>query len=429
MNFFEMEIARHERRVKDIREKPDPTKLRSNGLLYEIWLDFRKRELKAWQEGKPFVYDSGGIPPLRLLTTMGLYPLLLPSIGDRAGSELAEEAFRTIWAKGFPDPGCDRTLVPIGMAMNGRIPPPSLVIDAAGICIPETSCSLWAGLHFGVPRFCFDIRYDHSYEGLQYLVKQMREMIDFVEREIPGAKYDEDKLVELQDRAKLEHQVYREVHQLKKAVPCPLSAVDAFRLPAWEIVDDPRTLRYAEMYRDELRERVKMGVSAVGKEKLRVAWLVSGPFHSNPFAILERKGVSVPWFEFGQAAGQFALGLLNYGLEGDEAEYGRKLTPLEEEARRLNHNTWGGPAVKRAVSVIQACREMKIDAIIHYQLAGCVVNMGSAKIVADMAERELGIPSLMVEGFEWDARRWNQEEYNEKITNFIDTCFMRKGIA
>ncbi|MFC1962168.1 2-hydroxyacyl-CoA dehydratase, partial [Chloroflexota bacterium] len=315
-------------------------KLQSNHLLYSIWLDFRKREQQACQEGKPFAYCSGGIVPTRLLTAMGLYPLILPTIGDRAGSELAEKAFRTIWARGFPDPGCDRTLVPIGMAINGDLPPPSIVIDAAGICIPETSSSLWAGLHFDCPRFCFDIPYEHSWEGLQYLVRQIQEMIDFIKREVPGTEYDENKLIEFQNIAKREHPIYREIHKLKSTIPCPLSPTDSFRMPAYEIIDDPRTLQYAEMYREELRERVKIGFSAVGQEKLRLAWLVSGPYHTNPFGLLEDKGVSVPWFEFGQAMGFYGVG--GYGVYGDETEYGRQLTLMEEEARVLNHNTWGG---------------------------------------------------------------------------------------
>ncbi|MFC1962169.1 hypothetical protein ACFLWN_03910 [Chloroflexota bacterium] len=71
---------------------------------------------------------------------------------------------------------------------------------------------------------------------------------------------------------------------------------------------------------------------------------------------------------------------------------------------------------------------MKIDALVHYQLMGCDVNIGSAKVLAEMAEKELGVTSLMIDGYEWDQRRWNREDFEEKLTNFIDTCLIRKGV-
>ena len=39
MRYLENEVAKYERRVKRIRENPDPTKLKSNLMLYEMQLD------------------------------------------------------------------------------------------------------------------------------------------------------------------------------------------------------------------------------------------------------------------------------------------------------------------------------------------------------------------------------------------------------
>lgn len=71
------------------------------------------------------------------------------------------------------------------------------------------------------------------------------------------------------------------------------------------------------------------GVGTVSEEKLRVMWAISGPFYSDPFRFLEERGVSVPYWHIGAGSRISGCRYPNYG---DESEYGRKLTPFEEEA-------------------------------------------------------------------------------------------------
>lgn len=418
MNFFESEIAKYEKRIQRIRASPNPSMLKSNILLYEIWLDYRKRQLNAWRNGEPFAY-CGGIPPVKILSIMGVWPIYMAGIADRAVSQAAE-AFSVIRAMGYPDPACDRTVVPIGLAMQGVIPPPRVAFASPAVCQAEGASGLWPARTFNVPAFCFDNPYGHTEEDLHYLVQQIYSMIDFVTSEVPGTKYDESRLANLQEEAARCQQVYREIYELRKAVPCPVSGPDVFTMPPWEI-DDHRILEYLEMQRNEIQERTEKGYGAVPGERLRVAWLVSGPFHFNFMGFLNKLGVAVPFYEFGRAAALF--GYLEFGSYGDQREYGRKLSPVEEEARLMHNVTWGGKAVERRLpAVIQMCRDLKIDALIHYQLAGCACNMGCAVILADAARRELGIPSLMLDGYELNQEAFNQAEFEQRIRDFVEIC-------
>ena len=51
--YFEYELARDERRIKKISENTDPTKPKSNILLYECDKDLRIEQINAVKEGKP----------------------------------------------------------------------------------------------------------------------------------------------------------------------------------------------------------------------------------------------------------------------------------------------------------------------------------------------------------------------------------------
>jgi len=79
--------------------------------------------------------------------------------------------------------------------------------------------------------------------------------------------------------------------------------------------------------------------------------------------------------------------------------------------------------------VLKACRDQKIDALVHYQLYGCPNLLGSSRILADRAERELGIPSLQVEGWQLDTEKLNLDEFYGRLEDFIALCLVRKGIS
>ncbi len=71
----------------------------------------------------------------------------------------------------------------------------------------------------------------------------------------------------------------------------------------------------------------------------------------------------------------------------------------------------------------------KIDGIVHFQQSGCPLALGSAQVIADRAEDELGIPSLLLEGRMLDEEFYNEEEVHEKLEEFIDLCIDRKEMA
>jgi len=51
-----------------------------------------------------------------------------------------------------------------------------------------------------------------------------------------------------------------------------------------------------------------------------------------------------------------------------------------------------------------------------------------ARIVVERADKELGIPTLLLEGRQLDPFYKSQEESEEELNAFIDLCLSRKGI-
>lgn len=417
MNLFEAEIDNFQRRIKRIEENPDPARLKANKTLYEIWLDYRRQQLKAWEEGKPFLYFSADIP--RLFMSMGVEIIHPNRTGDRAYFR-AKRYLHLARSLGFPKDACDRIVIQAAIAISGDIPPPALCVAWSAGCGNSLLASLATQRHFNVPYYILDHPRENNYEALRYVVSQFYDMIRLIEKTIPGSGFDEEKLVRLQERDRQIEELRDRSCEIRKIKPCPIGGRDALRLPPLDI-DHPRMLEYAEAAWKELQDRVERGIGALPEEKLRVYWLVTAPFFTDIFTFLASRGVATPLYEVG-------AGTPIRRKMGDDMQYGRHLTPLEEEAAELLTRAWGGPAEWRANEILTRCREFDIDGLIHCQQPGCVACAGSWRIVAERARDELGIPSLYLDLACQDVERYDQQRIEGMLNDFVDMCLRKKGV-
>lgn len=422
MNFYEAEIAKYQRRIKRIEENPDPAKFRSNKILYEIERDLNFARLQVWKEGKPIC--EGLLPPL--MRAMGFEPMALDICADRSTADRSR--FDAIRALGLPDYACDRTVICIDMCMKKELPPPSFIVSHNCSCDPIKLAYNTVGRLFNAPIACLDIGLEATNDTMLYVSDQLGEIIEFAQSRVPGVKYDEDKLIELQTIDRNAYRYLHDIYELRKRVPCPIAGRDAFRLPLPPSYypDQAKALEYFRILRDEMQERADKGISAVKEEKLRVLWAVSGPFYTDPFSLLERRGVSIPWFQFDVAMRWSGV---KYPFYGDTTEYGRKLSPLEEEARMMNSLSWGGLAKRWVDDTLFVCHDLRIDAIINFRQIGCTATVGLAKILEDRAERELGIPTLHFEGRQLDPSYFDAVQVSSQLNIFVDSCLRRKGLS
>ncbi|MEW6034272.1 MAG: 2-hydroxyacyl-CoA dehydratase family protein [Chloroflexota bacterium] len=422
MDLLEKEIAKYERRVKKIEDNPDPKMMKSNKLLYELQRDYYKQLLNEWQEGRPFAYFED-VAPYRVLLAMGLRPIWLEILGDYLPRQEVKEYLELARAAGFPDNACDRVQLSAGVFLagaRGDIPAPRFSVTLQGDCDGITQVALWAGRRFKIPFMGLDVPFGDDWESLKYMEAQIRDMIQLVEEKVPGAhKLDEEKLVEYQEIEKQRQHVEAEILEIAKAKPCPLAGRDALRIPPWHICDDPRVVDYYREMRDELKAKTSKKEGIAIEEKARVMWLVSAPFFTDGFRFLEERGIAVPLYEVGP-------GVPMVRQIGDDRQYGRHLTPLEEEAARCVTPRWNGPLERRWGDIYARCKQYGIDGLVHFQQPGCQTCIAHARVIADKAERELGIPSLEVEGYCQDAERHNEVEFANKVSSFADWLLERK---
>lgn len=423
--FMEKEIEKFNRRIARIEANPDPTKFRSNVLLYKLQRDKRAGQLKNWKEGKPFMY--GYSAPSMIFEIMGFSPFDSARTAD-LWFEDAPYFFDVLREAGYPQDSCDRTVVPIAALIKGCIPPPTFCVATNTGCDAVSLMHTAVAHQFDVPLYGLDTPLEDTEVGLKYITEQLVDMIQWIEKNIPGAKeFDEDELDRLNKIFAHNAKILAEIYQLRAAVPNPIHAQDAFRnfhVEAY-LKWPERMEEYLTLARDELKERVDRGVGAVPNERLRILWVTSAPFYAQPWDLLESKGASVPAVYNGPSA-KWA------GLKGgifDETQYKRKLTPLEEQARGMIDGSWCALADRWIQDCKLHCEFYKIDAIVYFMQVGCTTVLGTARILAERMEQDMGIPTLLLEGRNILSEGFNREEFLAKLGDFIDMSLELKGAA
>lgn len=421
LSYFEVQMERLKKRIKKIEENPDPSRPFSNKFLYEMELDHRRLQIEHWKEGKPFAFYTN------VTRALGFAPWDGIRAADSTYGAQAKRYFEIIRREGYSEHGCDRTIVILPMVLQGEFPPPSLVLNFNFECESLALAFNTLAHCLNIPSFTLDFPFDSDYDSLKYVADQLGELIEFAEWKFPGMKFSQEKFLELQALELEWEKLHRDLHELRRRVPCPLPGKENFRelrRPCgWS--DPKRYLQWLRLLRDEMYEKVEKGSKATaGEEKLRFLWAVTGPFYIDPFAFLEERGVSVPYWAMG-----FSATYDRYPMYGDTMEYGRKLTPLEEEARFLKRSNWARLGFNWVDEILFLCRDLKLDGVVYFLQWGCTVTNSLGKVVADAVEKKLGIPTLLIEGRMLDSEYFTGKEFFEKLDDFVRICLARKGLA
>ncbi len=423
MNIDEFHIDRLQKQIKRIEENPDPTRLKSNKMLYELQIEEHKALLQAEREHRPQSYSSPGITPLWL------------ALGILSGHDSSQDNTRATYLegfmnkareKGFPvDNACEMSMAGLARWAAGE----ATQLARAPMC--NLACTgFWLSdtvMHHMKPEPMYFLSkgFEENEDSLKYVVEQLQEYITFAENMYPGiVKYDEAKLAEIQSYMEQAEMYCREMYYLQRNRPAPLASKQAFRLagplPVGIFPNPKKMVEYARIKRDEVAELVAKGIGGVPNEKLRFIWTVSRPWFMDPFPTLEKRGAAAIIF--------FDAPSQRYPVPKKRFWGDRQLTPLEKVAATMLAGLVGGTAKRWTDHVLWICKDLQLDGIINYNMVGCSAAVCMKKMVEERAEKELGIPVLQLEGKQFSSTFAGEAEINRHLNEFIDLCLNKKGI-
>jgi benzoyl-CoA reductase/2-hydroxyglutaryl-CoA dehydratase subunit BcrC/BadD/HgdB len=313
---------------------------------------------------------------------------------------------------GYPMEACSYHRAVIGFCLSGDeliFPSPDFIF-ATNFCDPSYKALLQIIEQYRVPYYMVDVPFceneEVTEEAVEYCFGQLEEFIDFA-TQITGMSYDVQKLYTTCELANRCYNLWAEINELRKNIPCPMGVVDEMGdiFPMMQLAGTKEAVAIYEMLLAELRERVAQGESLVEEEKHRLIWVGSNPIYDN--------GIMDYFEEFGAVLVKSDMDC-TYTINIDMED------PLKSLARKMISNYWTGSISKRIKKIKDLIRDYQADGLVLFSHRNCRSFSVGHKAVKDAIQDEFSIPVLNLEGDMIDLRGYNSQELRNKIEAFIE---------
>ncbi|MCD8217091.1 MAG: 2-hydroxyacyl-CoA dehydratase family protein [Clostridiales bacterium] len=423
MNLIEQSIQQTAAMAEQNRQFLPPRSVRAEAEGAQLELEtllWIRDEIKA---GTPLV--SAFFRPT-LTRAMGMIPVSYPWLVMNA-VEKAAEYRKSVGRLGMPEYSCDHLILPNTAILCGDAPKPALVISTYGECPAITHGFKFMAAKMGVPEFSIDVPVDYKEENIRYLAEQIEKLVQFAESEVPGVKYDRDRHRKLLQQ---DGEYYREsarqwltrstrpfhLNYFDSAMGVPMGAA---RLPSL-MYNSAGALEYVKHKTRDIEElAATVPADFSDRQKLRIFIVLAAPVYVNPVRIMnllnEYNAVVV-----GNYAGVNSFMCGARAPIGDEQEFGRKLSPFEEEARMMLGFGWRQRGQVWVDEILSNVVFTKANAVLVEQWTDCACTNSLAKVVADAVEKECGVPVGVISHKMQDPSSMSEEEYLARFREFLD---------
>ena len=410
--------------------------LESSREMFSMVKQYYKDSFKAKEEGKLIAWITGSDPE-ELLWAMDIIPVYPENFATACGAkQLSSILCEKAEAEGFSPDICSYFRTAHGYAVGrdklelrypgGGMPDPDLVFCTLDGCQTETTWMYLMAKRYDVPAFIVDnpivpSRVRVREEGpeidryyVDYVVSQLEAAVEFLE-EVSGRKMDEDRLREALRLSNEAAKLWIQILELRKSVPCPASAEDMNSLAGarFILLGTQRCVDIHQKVLDEIKGRVERKEGVIPEEKYRLyidgipPWYSLGLFHH--------------FHQYG------AVSVIEFYSRIWHWEMDLSLPPLEALARKCLSNVHceiSGAEYNQ--EFLRIAREYHVDGAFFVANVGCKpVNVKSYEL-RNTLEAEMGIPTLLIELDQTDARGYQDAQIKTRIDAFMEVLEARK---
>ena len=414
-----------------------------------------KKEMDEAKKNKTnlIAWCGGGITSIELLYAFDILPRHIDNMAATFAAKQVSQAFiERAETEDFTHDMCSYYKTIYGYLQEGdqylqisynAWPVPDLLVGGNEVCITHARGIGMLQDYMKVPTFMFDtvtlpnrmdthtslqeMAYEHSVIGtdykheierhyIDYLVEQNKNYISFLEG-VTGKKLDQGKLREAMVLSRRLSELFLELQELRKAVPCPVGAADIMSLigPTFIWAGSERGINIYEEAVKEAKEKIARKEGVVAEEKYRLF------FESIP-----------PWYN---------LGLFNYLQDGFGAvsvieayplEFSYlvdPLNPLESLAHKQLRYIYNYSPRERADMYIRMNKEYQVDGLVFWNVICCKIMSLFTAYLKERVERENGIPVLILDADQADPRDYAEASVKSRLDAFIELMNSRKSFA
>ncbi len=406
--------------TKDIKKDPqkEKRKIKSVKQMKKIMTEYYMDALTAGQNHKKVAWiTSGG--PVEPLIAMDIIPVYPENHGAMIGASKMGRAFcEKAEEMGYNGDLCSYARSDIACAVQGGgpiggLPKPDLLVCCNNICGTVLKWYEVQARYFKVPLFILDTPFCHtgfSSDVKNYVRTQIDDYLGLLES-VVGKKVDYEHLEQVGRLAIKGQNLWQEVLDTTCHQPAPMSAFDAFFHLALIVTlrGTQTVVDYYTQLLDEMKNRIKEGISAVENEKYRLLWdnlpiwfrtkWLSEKFASHDACLVADTYTSA-W-----------CGSVKYM---DENNF---LDSMAEAYTRIYLNMGVDEMAKSVMGMVE---KYNANGLVMHSNRSCKpYSLGQYDIVRIVKEK-MDIPTLVIEADMVDERSFSESQTDTRIDAFME---------
>lgn len=375
----------------------------------------------AKERGKKVVFVPFNFSP-EICFAMDLVPVCVEVLNTMALTleEGIEPYLDLAVERGLPDTMCSAQRGVVGLLEAGILDKPDLLMNGAlGGCDPNSKIFEYMAEKFDIPVLYLDVPYYSDARAIDYYAKGFKKIVGALE-EMTGHKLDPDRLREVVENTNKATELIMEISELKRNVPNPVPNYYNMHNTGMKFMLAGTTdaVNYFQTALDVCTDRLKKGKHVLPEERIRILFLYTGFYFDNDI---------YSWFqeEIGVSYLMDVLNAFDFNPYIDASTVDSMLHGLAEEmmglpmTRQLKGG-WNMPT-NWLDDVLYYGEILKADCCVFTGHTACKQAWGVYRLIADEMKKQLGIPSLRLEGDGWDSRITPMSVIKEQFEDFFAT--------
>ncbi|MCP4752534.1 MAG: 2-hydroxyacyl-CoA dehydratase [Proteobacteria bacterium] len=383
--------------------------------------DYWSDVLEARSQGKKMVFIPFNCSP-EIFYALDIVPIGVEILNTMAMTleEGIHEYLDLSVERGLPDTMCSSQRGVVGLLEAGLLDRPDFLVNGAlGGCDPNSKAFEYISEKFDVPAMYLDVPYYHDDRSMAYYTKGFKQVVEALE-ELSGNKLDEDRLREVCELSNQSTELAMEINELKRNVPNPVpNYYNTIHLATkLTMTGTKRAVDVFQTALDVSQELLAKGAHVLPEEKIRMMMMYTSLYFDGGLHLWlqEEMGVSylndlLVFYDFNPIIDTTNMETMLYGLSK---------TMLNLPMTRQLKGSWDMPA-NWLHDLLYYVETYKADCLVFTGHTACKQVWGVYRLVADEIKKQLGVPSVRLEGDGWDSRITPLSVFKEHLSEFFET--------
>lgn len=368
---------------------------------------------------RPVAWVTSGAP-VELLRCFGFYTIYPENHGALIGAKKQGAEFCTIAeGKGYSPDLCSYARIDLAHTFSGKtpvgcLPKPDILFASNNICQTIVYWFKAIAHHYKIPLILLDTPFNYSKLDtitVDYMVKQLHEMIPVLEQ-VSGVKFSYSKFQEIVGRARSTALVWGDILASMKNQPAPMTIFETFfhLAPIVSLRGLPVALEYYRILHSELQDRIRLGIGAITDEQKRLMW--------DNIAI---------WFKVRDHSQLFAQQGMNFVVAtypnawAETTAYMDADKPFESLVKSYSLVILNNNLDYRMQLMKRLIEEYSVDGLVIHSARSCKPYSVGQYAIKQKLRKELGIPSVVIDGDITDARAYSDQQTKTRLEAFFET--------